>query len=51
MKALYKIAICDDEMIMLDYLYSRIIYILDEYSGNYEICKFNSGEAILDANR
>ena len=46
---MYKIAICDDEMIMLDYLYSKIIYILDEYSGNYEICKFNSGEAILDA--
>ena len=49
MKTLYKIAICDDENIMLDYLNNKIIGIIGRYSEDCEIYKFNSGEAILDA--
>ena len=46
---MYKIAVCDDEIIMLDHIYDKIISIIDEHRETYEICKFNSGEAILDA--
>ena len=46
---MYKIAICDDENIMLDCLYNKIISIIDGHGRDYEIFKFNSGEAILDA--
>ena len=46
---MYKIAICDDENIMLDYLNNKIIGIIGRYSEDCEIYKFNSGEAILDA--
>jgi len=48
-KNLYKIAICDDEDIILDYLYNKIIGILGESKEKCEIFKFNSGEAVLDA--
>ena len=45
---MYKIAICDDENIMLDYIYKKIVCIIDGHIEDYKIYKFNSGAAILD---
>lgn len=46
---MYKVAICDDEEVMLDYIYNKIICLLEERNQEYEIYTYNSGEAILEA--
>lgn len=49
MKVLYKVAVCDDENLMLDYLYNKIAYLFDERNQEYELHKYNSGDVMLDA--
>lgn len=44
---LFRIAICDDEKVMIDYIYDKIKYLLDSLVGNYEVFTYESGETML----
>lgn len=44
---MFKIAICDDELMFLEYLYNRVEQIMLRYNFDYEIADFSDSDAFI----